>query len=105
MSQIKSKGTKLENEFIEYLSKCTDKPYQRNVTNIKGTPDIVFKNDRGNSLCIFIDSDFWHGYPLHYFLRKEVRQEKLFIAGGKSIMKGSVEKGLKKIKRNDFKTI
>ena len=59
MSQIKSKGTKLENEFSDILRQYTDKPFLRNVNKIKGSPDIVFEDDR---ICIFIDSDFWHGW-------------------------------------------
>lgn len=33
--------------------------YRKNVTNICGKPDIVFK---GKKVAVFCDSEFWHGY-------------------------------------------
>jgi len=59
MSKIKSRGTKLEEDFIEELKKYTKKKFRLNTADIKGKPDIVFDKDK---ICIFIDSDFWHGW-------------------------------------------
>ena len=63
MSKVRSKGTKFENDFIEQLKKRTEKKYRLNVKEIKGKPDIVFPGDK---VCVFLDSDFWHGWQ---FLR------------------------------------
>jgi DNA mismatch endonuclease Vsr len=70
MSKIRSKGTKLESEFIKALQLITRKKFQTNVTIIKGKPDIVFLKAK---LCVFIDSDFWHGwyYPKWKHLLKD----------------------------------
>jgi len=82
MSQIKSKGTKLENEFANYLSQYIAIPFVRNAFKIKGTPDIYFEKER---LCIFIDSDFWHGWQFprwqqrmknEYWIKKITRNRK-----------------------------
>ncbi len=70
MSKIRSKGTKLETEFIKTLRKTTRRKFQTNVATIKGKPDIVFTKAK---LCVFIDSDFWHGwyYPKWKHLLKD----------------------------------
>lgn len=69
MSKIRSKGTKFERDFIEILSKRTRKTFQVNVKELKGKPDIVFKRYK---ICVFLDSDFWHGwqYPRWSHLMK-----------------------------------
>lgn len=59
MSKIRSRNTKFEQEFIASLRKATRKKFQTNVASIKGKPDIVFQKDK---ICIFLDSDFWHGW-------------------------------------------
>ena len=59
MSKIKSRGTKLEEDFIKEFKKHTKKKFRLNTTDIKGKPDIVFDKDK---ICIFLDSDFWHGW-------------------------------------------
>lgn len=59
MSKIHSKDTRFEKEFITYLKKSTQKKFQTNIASIKGRPDIIFFKDR---VCIFLDSDFWHGW-------------------------------------------
>ena len=59
MSKVRSKGTKFENDFIEQLKKRTKKKYRLNVKEIKGKPDIMFPGDK---VCVFLDSDFWHGW-------------------------------------------
>lgn len=59
MSKIRSSGTKLEETFIQEINKTTTIPYVLNDREIRGKPDIVFPDQR---LCVFIDSDFWHGW-------------------------------------------
>lgn len=59
MSRIRSRGTKLESEFIDRLRANTRKSFRQNVKEIRGTPDIVFDRYR---VCVFLDSDFWHGW-------------------------------------------
>lgn len=59
MSKIRSKATKFESDFINILKKRTRKKYKLNVRELKGSPDIVFNMYK---LCIFLDSDFWHGW-------------------------------------------
>lgn len=69
MSKIRSKGTKFELEFIYILRSRTKKQFRTNVTDLKGKPDIVFDKIK---LCVFLDSDFWHGwqYPRWQHLLK-----------------------------------
>ena len=69
MSRIRSKGTKFEKDFIAQLKKRTRKSFQVNVKELKGKPDIVFER---YNLCVFLDSDFWHGwqYPRWKHLMK-----------------------------------
>lgn len=59
MSKIRSRGTKFEKDFLEKFKSTTRKRYRLNVKEIKGKPDIVFE---GYKLCVFLDSDFWHGW-------------------------------------------
>lgn len=59
MAKIRSKGTKFEKQFIALLKKATDIKFQTFVQDIRGKPDIVFKNQK---ICVFLDSDFWHGW-------------------------------------------
>jgi len=59
MSKISSRGTKLEKNFILALKKNTRNKFIINSREIRGTPDIVFFEEK---LCIFLDSDFWHGW-------------------------------------------
>lgn len=59
MSKIRSNNTKFERKFIIALKKITKKKFRTNVKEIMGKPDIVFKNQK---LCIFLDSNFWHGW-------------------------------------------
>ena len=59
MSKIRSRGTKFESDFIQELKSKTRKRYRLNVRELKGKPDIVFDKYK---LCIFLDSDFWHGW-------------------------------------------
>ncbi len=59
MSKIRSRGTKFEKDFLEKFKSTTRKRYRLNVKEIKGKPDIVFDRYK---LCVFLDSDFWHGW-------------------------------------------
>lgn len=69
MSKIRSSSTKFELEFITKLKTKTKKKFETNVKDIKGKPDIVFYK---YNLCVFLDSDFWHGwqYPRWMHLLK-----------------------------------
>lgn len=59
MSRIRSKNTLFERDFIKALKKSTALIFSVNVAAIKGKPDIVFRKQK---VCIFLDSDFWHGW-------------------------------------------
>lgn len=77
MSKIHSKETGLEKDFILNLKKATRKKFLTNVATLRGKPDIVFQRGR---LCIFIDSDFWHGwqYPRwKHLLKNDFWREKI----------------------------
>ena len=70
MSRIRSKNTLFERDFIKALKKRTALRFSINVASIKGKPDIVFRKQK---VCIFLDSDFWHGwqYPRWKHLLKD----------------------------------
>ena len=77
MSKIRSRDTKFEKDFIAKLKKATHKKFQVNVASMKGKPDIVFQK---NGVCIFLDSDFWHGwqYPRwKHLLKNDFWREKI----------------------------
>lgn len=59
MSKIRSSNTQFENDFIAELKKKTRKKFRMNVRNLTGKPDVVFQKER---VCVFLDSDFWHGW-------------------------------------------
>ncbi|KJJ84483.1 DNA mismatch endonuclease Vsr [Candidatus Omnitrophus magneticus] len=59
MSRIRSKNTLFERDFIKALKKRTALRFSINVASIKGKPDIVFRKQK---VCVFLDSDFWHGW-------------------------------------------
>jgi DNA mismatch endonuclease (patch repair protein) len=81
MQRVKSKNTKIEIILRKELWKRGLR-YQKNVKDIFGKPDIVFK---GKQLVVFSDSEFWHG--------------KQFLEG-KSIPKTNTEYWVNKFKRN-----
>ena len=58
MSRIPSKNTKPEETVRKYLFNQGFR-YRKNVSNLPGKPDIVFK---GKKIAVFCDSEFWHGY-------------------------------------------
>jgi len=58
MQAIKNKDSQIELLLRKELWKRGLR-YQKNITDIFGKPDIVFK---GKKIAIFCDSEFWHGY-------------------------------------------
>lgn len=58
MSRVKNKDSKIELKLRKELW-SRGLRYQKNVTEIIGKPDIVFK---GKKVAIFCDSEFFHGY-------------------------------------------
>lgn len=59
MGKIRSKNTKFETDFIASLKKEIRQKFETHAQDIIGKPDIVF---RKNKVCVFLDSDFWHGW-------------------------------------------
>ena len=57
MSRIRSENTSIERKLRSILWRKGYR-YRKNVKNILGKPDIVFRKKR---LLIFCDSSFWHG--------------------------------------------
>ncbi len=58
MKQVKNKDSEIELALRKELW-SRGLRYQKNVTNIFGKPDLVFK---GKKVAVFCDSEFWHGY-------------------------------------------
>lgn len=58
MGKIRGKETKPEISFRKVLWGLGLR-YRKNVKNLPGKPDIVFRKYR---LVVFIDGEFWHGY-------------------------------------------
>ena len=58
MKQVKNKDSDIELLLRKELWN-RGLHYQKNVKEIMGKPDIVFK---GKKIAIFCDSEFWHGY-------------------------------------------
>lgn len=59
MSRIRSSNTQFERQFVAELRRKTKCRFKTNVASLKGKPDIVFFDRK---LCVFLDSDFWHGW-------------------------------------------
>ncbi len=59
MSKIKSKETKFERDFAFHLKRILKARFIICPNYIEGKPDIFLKSAK---LCIFLDSDFWHGW-------------------------------------------
>jgi DNA mismatch endonuclease, patch repair protein len=60
MRAVKGKGTRLERRLSSMLAGMRVSGWRKNVADMIGKPDIVFKEDH---LVIFIDGCFWHGCP------------------------------------------
>jgi DNA mismatch endonuclease (patch repair protein) len=58
MQHVKNKDSKIENMLRKELWHRGLR-YRKNVTNVFGKPDIVFKDVK---VAVFCDSEFWHGY-------------------------------------------
>ncbi|EDS73166.1 DNA mismatch endonuclease Vsr [Anaerofustis stercorihominis DSM 17244] len=58
MSRVKNKDSKIELILRKELW-SRGLRYQKNVKDIFGKPDIVFK---GKKIAVFCDSEFWHGF-------------------------------------------
>jgi len=58
MSKIRSKGTRLELKFFKGLRK-QGIDFQIHPKDIIGHPDLIVRRKK---ICVFIDSDFWHGW-------------------------------------------
>jgi DNA mismatch endonuclease (patch repair protein) len=81
MSLIRSRGTKFEQLFLHALSRDCPLPFETHVKAITGCPDIVFQEQK---VCVFLDSDFWHGWQLprwRHLLKNDFWRDK--IAGNR----------------------
>ncbi|MCD7854784.1 MAG: very short patch repair endonuclease [Clostridiales bacterium] len=58
MKQVKNKDSAIEITLRKELW-SRGLRYQKNVNDIYGKPDLVFK---GKKIAVFCDSEFWHGY-------------------------------------------
>lgn len=58
MRQVRDKNSKIEIALRKELW-SRGLRYQKNVSEIFGKPDLVFK---GKKVAVFCDSEFWHGY-------------------------------------------
>jgi len=61
MSKVRSKGTKIEIDFMKALWNKGFR-YSKNSTKYFGKPDLVLKKYKA---VVFIDSCFWHGCKKH----------------------------------------
>lgn len=59
MSKIRSRGTKFENEFVKLIKAATRNKFEQNAKDLIGKPDVLFRKEK---ICIFLDSDYWHGW-------------------------------------------
>jgi DNA mismatch endonuclease, patch repair protein len=59
MSRVRPSGSQMELWFITTLKLSCREPFSVNDPTIFGKPDIAFVKAK---LCIFLDSDFWHGW-------------------------------------------
>ncbi len=66
MKRVKLKNGPLERVVQKELRK-KGFHFQRNVRQLPGSPDIVFKDKR---VAIFIDGDFWHGWRFPVWEKK-----------------------------------
>lgn len=66
MTAVKGKDTSLEMTVDSALAKL-DCRYERNVKDLPGKPDFVFRDAR---VAIFVDGDFWHGWRFPKWKKK-----------------------------------
>lgn len=111
MSKIRSKNTKLEASFCNFVSAKLYPlgfRYRRNSKFVLGRPDMVFKKHK---LAVFIDGDFWHGYTfkkIRHRLPKKYWHAKILgnIERDKNITKALKQDGWKvlRIWEHELKT-
>lgn len=58
MAKIKSKGTAFELLFFQSLAELNIQ-FEAHPKDIFGKPDLII---RDKNVCVFLDSDFWHGW-------------------------------------------
>ena len=58
MAAVKGKNTSLE-ICVDSMFRKAGWRYERNVADLPGKPDFVFRENR---LIVFVDGDFWHGW-------------------------------------------
>ena len=86
MQAIKNKDTKIEIQLRKELWSRGIR-YRKNVKEVFGKPDIVFKSKK---IAVFCDSEFWHGYNW-----KEKRDE---IKSHRDFWIPKIEKNIKRDK-------
>ena len=59
MSKVKGSDTKLEAKFIGYIRAAELNGYELQARDLIGKPDVVYREQK---VCVFVDSDFWHGW-------------------------------------------
>jgi DNA mismatch endonuclease, patch repair protein len=77
MSRIRSAGSRTEINFLSSLKSSCDETFEINSKSVFGRPDVVF---HASKTCIFLDSDFWHGwqYPRwKHLLKSEFWRQKI----------------------------
>ena len=62
MQNIRSTNTRPELIIFNELKK-SKLSFTKHDKGLTGKPDIVFKKKK---VCVFIDSDFWHGHPKRF---------------------------------------
>lgn len=67
MAKIRGKKTAFESRFIEALSTRCKIRFESHCSDIYGKPDLVFRKQR---VCVFLDSDFWHGWQFPRWTHK-----------------------------------
>ena len=70
MQNIRSAGTRPEKK-VEKELKSRKIYFAKNVKNIVGKPDFVFRRKK---VAVFIDSDFWHGHLKRFIMPKTNRK-------------------------------
>lgn len=90
MSRIRNKDSKIEILLRKELW-SRGLRYQKNVKDIIGKPDIVFK---GKKIAVFCDSEFWHGFDWN--------RKKLAINSNKEFWIRKIERNMQRDKEVDY---
>jgi len=59
MSRVRASGSRMEASFVAILGSRCKETFKANDPTVLGKPDLVFRELK---VCIFLDSDFWHGW-------------------------------------------